>query len=375
MKRYTRKSFLHKAAIMGLGGGLLTQGCIGPPPSYEKSRPDDILSPSKLRWKMVTTWPPGFPVLGEGAELFAQWVAEMSGGRLEIRVYGAGELIPAFEAFDAVSSGTADMASGAAYYWAGKVPAAQFFASVPFGMNAQQLNSWIYTGGGQQLWEEAYAPYGLIPMLAGNTGVQMGGWFNKAIEHISDFKGLKMRMPGLGAKVLEKAGASPVSMPGGEIYTNLETGVIDATEWIGPYHDHKMGFSKIARYYYAPGWHEVGSALELFVNKARFQALPSDLQSIMQAAAYRLNMWTLAEFESQNARFLEIIKRESPAEIRQFPKEVLDQLRLYTREVIADLTARDAMSQKVYASYTAFQHRMKAWAELTERSYYNRIQG
>jgi len=197
---------------------------------------------AKYTWKLVTTWPPNFPILGEACSLFAKWVDTMSNGRMQIQVFGGGELVPALECFDAVSSGAADMSHGAAYYWAGKINAAQFFASVPFGMNAQQLNSWLIGGDGLQLWQELYAPYNLIPFPGGNSGVQMGGWFNKEINTIADFKGLKMRMPGLGGKVLSAVGASPLLISGGELYTSLERGVIDATEWMGPFHDYKMGF-------------------------------------------------------------------------------------------------------------------------------------
>ena len=197
---------------------------------------------------MVTTWPPNFPILGEGCKLMADWVEKMSGGRLKIQVFGGGELVPPLEAFDAVSSGSVELANGASYYWAGKVPSAQFFATVPFGMNAQQMNGWILSGGGQELWDEVYAPFNVKGYPAGNTGVQMGGWFNKEINSLDDLKGLKMRIPGLGGKVINKAGATAVNVAGGEIYTNLERGVIDATEWIGPFHDYKMGFHKIAKY-------------------------------------------------------------------------------------------------------------------------------
>src|SRR5690606_14679795 len=218
---------------------------------------------------MTTTWPPNFPILGEGCKLVAEWIRQMSGGRMEIEVYGGGELIPALEAFDAVSNGAIEMGSGAAYYWSGKVPAAQFFASVPFGMNAQQVNSWLISGGGMALWEKNYAKYNLIPFPCGNTGVQMGGWFRKEINSMADIQGLKMRIPGLGGKVLDRAGGTAVLSPGSELYTNLERGVIDATEWVGPYHDYIMGFHEVASHYYYPGWHEVGTTFEKFVNKSK----------------------------------------------------------------------------------------------------------
>lgn len=353
--------------------GAILSGC-GPSESGSTGTAAPASSGKKYRWTMVTTWPPKFPVLGEGAELFAQWVEKMSGGRLSIRVYGGGEMIPPLECFDAVSSGTAEIASGAAYYWAGIVPAAQFFASVPFGMNAQQLNAWIYSGGGQELWEEVYAPFNVQPFLGGNTGVQMGGWFNKEINSIEDFKGLKMRIPGLGGKVLEKAGGSSINLPGSELYTSLETGVIDATEWIGPYHDYKMGFADIAKYYYAPGWHEPGTGLELILNKAKFEELPEDLQEIVRTAAFRLNMWTLSEFEAQNNGFLQKLKQEKNIELRQFSPDVLAALRAYADEVLSELTAGDVLSKKVYDAYRAFKGDVSEWSGLTEKAFYNTIQ-
>lgn len=334
----------------------------------------NVISGKTYNWKMVTTWPPNFPVLGEGCTLLAKWVEEMSGGRIKITVYGGGELVPALEAFDAVRSGAAEMGSGAAYYWAGKIPAAPFFASVPFGMNAQQLNAWILTGGGMELWRELYGQYGLVPFLGGNTGVQMGGWFNREINALEDLQGLKMRMPGIGGKVLEKAGGTPILLAGGELYTGLERGIIDATEWIGPYHDYKMAFHQIADYYYSPGWHETGTALEFFINKEVYDSLPADLQAILETASLRLNHWMLCEFETQNALFLKKLKEEENVDVRYYPQEVLDELRRYTTEVLEELTASDPFSQKVYASYKAYQEASAEWATITEKVFYDQIQ-
>lgn len=324
-----------------------------------------------FEWKMVTTWPPNFPVVGEGCVMMAQWVEKMSGGRLKIKVYGGGELVPALEVFDAVSSGAVEMGHGAAYYWAGKVPAAQFFAAVPFGMNAQQMNAWIISSGAIKLWEELYEPFSLIPMVAGNTGVQMAGWFNRELNSMADFKGLKMRIPGLGGKVLAAAGGTSVLVAGGEIYTNLERGVIDAAEWIGPYHDYKMGFHRVARYYYYPGWHEPGSVLEQLVNKKKFEALPSDLQEIVRAGASRLNEWMIAEFDAQNSIYLRILKEEENTDIRRLPADVLAQLRMVGESVLEDMARLDAQNRKVYDSFMAFRRQIKPWSDISERSFYN----
>lgn len=374
MKKLNRKEFLSKGTLALAGSSLLLNAaCSGS--ESENSQSSISSNPQKTyKWKMVTTWPPNFPILGDGCKLMAQWVEKMSGGRLKIQVYGGGELVPALEAFDAVSSGAAEMANGGAYYWAGKVPAAQFFATVPFGMNAQQVNGWILCGGGQELWDEVYAPFNLQGFPAGNTGVQMGGWFNKPINSLADLKGLKMRIPGLGGKVMSKAGATVINVAGGEIYTNLERGVIDATEWLGPFHDYTMGFHKIAKYYYYPGWHEPGTVLETLVNKSKLAALPEDLQEILVTAIMRQNTWTLAQFESRNSEFLAKIMEEEGLELRVFPDEVLAKLRELTQESINELVNSNPMARKIYDSYSAYKQKAQAWSELTEKIYYEKIQ-
>ena len=367
-KSHSRKQFIRTLGLGALGLGAAAVGCN---PDSSSAEAPAIVVNKTFRWNMVTTWAPNFPILGSGCNLFAQWVEEMSAGQLQIRVYGGGELIPALEAFDAVSSRTAEIGSGAAYYWAGKAAAAQFFGAIPFGLNAQQVNTWLYSAGGMELWEEVYAPFNVIPLVGGNTGVQMGGWFNREINSMSDLKGLKMRMPGLGGNVLGKAGGTAVLSPGSEIYTNLERGVIDATEWIGPYHDYLMGFHQIADYYYYPGWHEPTAVLELFINKPTFERLPSHLQAIVRTAAYRLNLWMLTEFEAKNAEYLLKIKEETEVQVLPFPDEVIEGLRNYSREVIDELVASDPMSKKVNDSFSAFKRSIKGWAEVGERRFYN----
>ncbi|MEW6429727.1 MAG: TRAP transporter substrate-binding protein, partial [Thermodesulfobacteriota bacterium] len=259
-----RRNFLKTSAT-----GLAAMAAMGPP---RRAGAGD-----RFRWRMVTAWPPGFPVLQTGAERFAKRVGELSSGRLTIQVFAGGELVPPLGVFDAVSGGAAQCGHSAAYYWAGKSVASQWFTSVPFGLNAQGMNSWLLSGGGLQLWEEIYAPFQLVPRPCGNTGVQMGGWFNREIRTLDDFKGLKMRIPGLGGKVLARAGGSVVLLPAAEIYTSLERGVIDASEWVGPAHDLRMGFHKVAKYYYGPGWHEPGSVLEVIFNKKAWEELPPEL--------------------------------------------------------------------------------------------------
>ena len=372
MKNLNRKTFLKKGAAALAGVGLLAAGCNRETATAPIGAPNLNLNKT-YQWKMVTTWPPNFPVLGEGCNLFADWVKQMSGGRMEIQVFGAGELIPPFESFYAVSTGVAEICNGAGYYWAGMLPAAQFFASVPFGMNAQQMNAWILSGGGQALWEELYAPLNLLPMASGNTGVQMGGWFNKEIRTLDDLKGLKMRIPGLGGKVLSKAGGAALQGAGGEIYTNLERGVIDATEWVGPYHDYKMGFHQIAKYYYYPGWQEAGTTLETIFNKAKFDALPADLQEILRTAAMRQNIWTLSEFEAKNSEYLGKLIHEEKVDIRAFPPEIIEVFRTLTAEVLQEIVESDPKSRKVYQAYASYLEKAGKWAAISEKVYYDTL--
>ena len=320
-------------------------------------------------WKMVTTWPPNFPIFQEGVERFAEEVKTMSNGRLNIKVYAGGELVPPLQTFDAVSQGTVELGHGASYYWAGKIPAAQFFTTVPFGMSAQGANAWLYGGGGLELYKEIYAPFNLVPFPMGNTGVQMGGWFNKKINSVDDLKGLKMRIPGLGGKVIAKAGGTPVLLPGGEIYTALDRGTIDATEWVGPFHDERLGLYRAAKYYYYPGWHEPGTVLELIANKKAYESLPPDLQKIIETAAAASSVWMLSQFEAKNLTALKQLKNEYKVEVLPFPDDVLKALHGYTNEVLEEEAAKDPTFKRVYDAYEAFMKDNDAWNELSEAAY------
>lgn len=367
----TRRKFLRHGLTAAVAAPALAQSACSSTKQKQQAQAPYINFNETFRWKMATTWPPNFPILGEGCNMFADWVKEMSGGRMEITVYGGGELVPALEVFDAVSNGAIELGHGASYYWAGKIPAAQFFASVPFGMNAQQTNAWLVSGGGTELWQETYAPYNLIPFPAGNTGMQMGGWFNKEINAPEDIQGLKMRIPGIGGKVFNRAGGTSVLVAGGEIYTNLERGVIDATEWIGPCHDYQMGFYDVARYYYYPGWHEPGTALELFTNKEKFEALPSDIQSILITCVQRLNMWSFAQSEVMNSYYAIKLRDEENVDFRKFPDEVLNVFRQHSDEVVNELVTSDAASGKAYDSYKKFQAQFNDYAQYNEKIYYS----
>lgn len=363
-----RRQFLGKAGA----GALLTGGVLsGCGQEAKQTVAGGTSEQQSFHWKMVTTWPKNFPGLGTGANSLASLIGEMSGGRLTVKVYGANELVPAFEVFDAVSSGTAELGHGAAYYWKGKSEAAQFFAAVPFGMTAQEMNAWLYYGGGMQLWAEVYAPFGVLPTAAGNTGMQMGGWFNKEINGVEDLDGLKMRIPGLGGEVLKRAGGTPVNLPGGEIFTSLQSGTIDATEWVGPYNDLAFGLYKAAQYYYYPGWHEPGTTLECLLNKQAFEALPADLQSIVSNACRVANADMLAEYTARNNTALQALVNEHHVDVREFPKPVLDKLRVISEEVVAEIAAQDALSAKVFESYQRFRKQVVAWHDISERTYLN----
>ncbi|WP_028299511.1 TRAP transporter substrate-binding protein [Oceanospirillum beijerinckii] len=322
-----------------------------------------------IKWKMVTTWPKNFPGLGTAANALAEKITKMSGGRLEVKVFGAGELVPAFGVFDAVSSGTAQMGHSASYYWKGKAAAAQFFAAVPFGLNAQEISSWIHYGGGMELWKEVYEPFGLIPAAVGNTGVQMAGWFNKEINSVQDLKGLKMRIPGLGGEVINRAGGTAVSLPGSELFTSLQTGAIDATEWVGPYNDKAFGLYKAAKYYYYPGWHEPGTVLEGMINKKAFEALPADLQEIVLQAGRAANQEMMDELTYRNSLALKELVNDHGTELRELPSDVFKELRTLSDEVVFEEAKKDDLSRRIYDSFMNFRNLSEEYQKISEYGY------
>ncbi len=323
------------------------------------------------KWKLVTSWPKNFPGLGQAPETFADMINEMSGGRLIVTVYGAGELVPGFEVFDAVAQGTAQMGHSGAYYWKGKMPAAPIFSAIPFGMNTQEMNGWLHYGGGLELWQELYAPFGVVPFAGGNTGVQMAGWFKKEINSLEDFQGLKMRIPGLGGEVLKAVGGIPVTLTGGEIFTSLQTGAIDATEWVGPYNDLAFGLYRAADYYYHSGWHEPGTQLEFLVNQEALNSLPADLQAMVKVATRAANQDMLDEYTARNNAAMETLINQHNVEVRSLPDDVLSALREASQRVMAEQAANDADFKRIYASYQAFFADAKKYHALSEQAYYN----
>ncbi|MFC3093669.1 ABC transporter substrate-binding protein [Alteromonas sediminis] len=340
-------------------------------PSSATTGPATKTAAEPIKWKLVTSWPKNFPGLGQTPETFANYVNAMSGGRLTVTVYGAGELVPGFEVFDAVSQGSVQMGHSGAYYWKGKMPAAPIFSAIPFGMNVTEMNAWLHYGGGMELWRELYAPFGVIPFAGGNTGVQMAGWFKKEITALEDFDGLKMRIPGLGGEVFKEVGGVPVTLTGGEIFTSLQTGAIDATEWVGPYNDLAFGLFRAADFYYHSGWHEPGTALEFIVNKEAFDSLPADLQSIVEVATRAANQDTLDEYTARNNQAMQTLIKEHGVAVKALPEDVMLALKAATEKVLTEKAAADPQFAKIYASYKAFYDGVREYHELSEKTYYD----
>jgi TRAP-type mannitol/chloroaromatic compound transport system substrate-binding protein len=362
-----RRKFVGTAGLAGVAGLLSACGnqtgpqteCVGQ------------TTTETFKWKMVTSWPRDFPGLGTGANRLAESITALSNGRLNIKVYGGNELVPPFEVFDAVQRGTAEMGHTATYYWKGKVPAAQFFAGIPFGMSAQELHGWIYYGGGLELWQEVYSPHGLVPFLAGSSGPQMGGWFNREINSIADLKGLKMRIPGPGGEILKRAGGTPTTIPGAELFTALQTGIIDATEWVGPYNDLAFGLFRAARYYYYPGWHEPGTGLECMINQQAWDTLPADLQAIVRVACQAAVMDSLSDFTYHNGVALKNLLEEHKVQLRRFPDEVLNHLSAISDDVIREMADESELSQRIYASFQAYMEIVRPWTDISDRTLMN----
>ena len=353
-----RRSFLKS-----LGGSLALTSLLTSNSSKSSEK-------TEFKWKMVTSWPKNFPGLGTGAENLARLINGLSNNRIKIKVFGANELIPPLEVFDFVSNGGAEIGHSGAYYWKGKSEACQFFSSVPFGMNSQEMNAWLYYGDGIKLWEKLYNGFNLVPSPAGNTGVQMGGWFNKEIKSVDDLKGLKMRIPGLGGEVLSRAGGVPVTLAGAEIFTALQTGIIDATEWVGPYNDRAFGLHKAARYYYYPGWHEPGPTIECIINKKKYNMLPKDLKLIIDIACKAVNIDMLSDYTAKNNMALQFLKSEN-IKILKFPDEVLARLKEITEVILTEISQTDDITQEVYNSYMKFKEDVSPWTNISDKAFLN----
>ena len=334
------------------------------------SFPKPSLAQGAMQWRMQTTWPKNFPGLGTGANKLAEFIGKASGGKLTVEVFGGGEIVPPFETMDAVSSGTLEMGHGAPYYWKGKVPASQFIASIPFGLNVAEQNSWLQFGGGQELADKVYGELGCKFFASGNTGVQAGGWFNKEINSLEDYKGLKMRIPGLGGEVVKAAGGNVVNLPGGEIPPALASGAIDATEWVGPYNDLAFGLYKSAKLYYYPGWHEPATLLDNFINLSAWDGLDSELKAIVETANSYANAYVLNEFIANNNKSLDTLVNEHGVTLKKFPDSVLAGLGALAGQVIGDLAAADPLSTEVLSSIVAFRSQAISYAKVSEEAFY-----
>ena len=354
-----RREFITGAALAGVATAAAS------------SFPKPAIAQGAKELKMVTTWPKNFPGLGTGAQRLADRITAMSGGALTVKVYAAGELVPPFESFDAVSTGTADMYHGAEYYWQGKSKAFNFFAAVPFGLTATEQSAWIHHGGGQQLWDELAAGFNLKPFMAGNTGVQMGGWFNKEVNSLEDYKGLKIRMPGLGGEVLRRIGATAVALPGGEIFPALQSGAIDATEWVGPWNDLAFGFYKVTKYYYYPGFHEPGTTLSSAVNLKLWNGLSKEHQAIITSATAAENDYSLAEFNARNVDALDTLINKHKVKLRKFSNDVMDAIGARSGEVVVEAGSADALSKKVLDSFLDFRAKAISWSKISDQAYWN----
>lgn len=322
----------------------------------------------RLTWRLITSWPKNSPGPGMTAQRLADRIGALSGGRLTVKVYGAGELVPALEVFDAVSRGVAELGHSAAFFWQGKIKPSVFFTTVPFGLTADEQAAWIYHGGGQALWDELYAPFGLKPFMAGNTGVNMGGWFKRELTGVDSLKGLKCRMLGLGGEILRRLGGVPVTTPPGEIFSALQTGVLDGAEYLGPWSDLALGFYKAAPYYYWPGFNKPNGGGECLANRARFEALPADLQAVISNACAAENAYSLAEADWQNAAALDTLIRQHGVQARAFPPELVGAARKTAAEVVAEFAQGDELSRRIYQSYEAARQRTGGWSRIATQA-------
>ena len=320
---------------------------------------------------MVTSWTVDMPGWWTSAVRLADSIAAMSDGRLKIKVYPTGQLVHAFETFDAVSAGVADMYHAADNYFGAKIPALDIICSTPYGMTADELISWLSFGGGQALWDEVDAPFNVRPLAAMNTGIQMGGWFIKEVNSPQDFKGLRYRMPGLGAEVLRRMGATVVTTPAGEIITALKSGAIDASEWVGPWTDIALGLDKAADYYYYPGFHEPGTSATLGINKKLWEGFSASDRSLIEAAAQAEFTRSLAQFNAENVKALRLLRADPRIKLLRFNDTLIREFGRLSKEVLADIAAKDALTRKVYDSYTAFLAGIMDWGELSETGYRN----
>jgi len=317
------------------------------------------------RWRMVTSWPKRLPGPGMSAERIAERIAALSGGRLQINVHAAGEVVPAFEVLDAVGGNVAEIGHTAAFYWQGKEPAATFYTTVPFGLTPGEHVAWVEAGGGQTLWDELYARFGVKPFMGGNTGVCMGGWFRRELKALDDVKGLKIRALGLGGEVFRRLGAVAQTTPPGEILTSLQSGVLDAAEFVGPGTDIALGLYRVAPFYYGPGFNKPNGTGECIVSLKAWEALDAELKAIVAHACAAEASFALAEMERLNAEALAALTERNNVKLRSFPADIVVAARRQASDVLAELATRSEQARKVHESYRAFRDRTAPWSRVS----------
>ena len=358
-----RRDFLTK--------GALVAGVIGISGCYREEKTNDkktinINRGKKVKLKLATSWPAHFPIMGTGVDNFALRCNELSGGSLEIKVYPKNILVPALQVFDSTSASQIDAFHSGVYYWKGKNSAFSIFGGMPLGLTSEEMITWMKFGGGMELWRELYGKFNLYPLIGGSTGPQMGGWFKKEIKSLDDLKGLKMRIPGLGGEVMKKLGVNPVLLPAGEIFTSLERGTIDATEWVGPALDSMMGFAKAAKYYYT-GWHEPGSILEITFNKNRWEKLSGEHQAIITSASEEMTGTMIQEFRYKNAKALQELPDD--VQIKTFSKEIMQSAKVALGEVLELESAKNEDFKRVLKSYSEFSKLNKPWDDISTKNF------
>ncbi|MGB8699935.1 MAG: TRAP transporter substrate-binding protein [Thermosynechococcaceae cyanobacterium] len=358
-----RQQFLQTAIASATAGVALT-ACRSTPSSSTATG-----NLPNINWQMATSWPISLDTIFGGAKTFADRVAALTGGKFKITPRAAGELAPPLEVLNVVSQGAVPCGHTAGYYYVGKSPATAFGTTLPFGLNAQQQNAWLYEGGGLKLLQDLYAQkFGVIQFPAGNTGTQMGGWFRKEIAKVSDLQGLKMRIPGLGGQVMGKLGVTVQTLPGGEIFQALQTGAIDAAEWVGPYDDEKLGLHKIAKFYYYPGWWEPGPTLEIQINLNEWKKLPVEYQEIVKTAAFEANATMLARYDARNNEALQRLLKSGVA-LRPYSNEILAAAEQAAFALFDEFSAKDADFKRIFAEWKPFRDRIYAWNNINEGSF------
>ncbi|NEO84366.1 MAG: TRAP transporter substrate-binding protein [Spirulina sp. SIO3F2] len=368
-----RRNFINTAAIAtATTAGLAACGQASETQTSSGSASGDL---PRIRWRMATSWPQSLDTIYGGATTVCDRVREMTGGRFDITPSPAGEIVGGLEVMDTVETGAVECGHTAGYYYIGKNPALAFATSVPFGLTAQQQNAWLYHGGGLDALHKIYADFNIINFPAGNTGAQMGGWFKNEIKGLDDLKGLNMRIPGLGGKVMAKLGVNAQSLPGGEIFLALERGAIDATEWVGPYDDEKLGLYKAAKFYYYPGWWEPGPTLETQVNLKEWEKLPKEYQVIFQAAAKEANLNMLAQYDALNQAALIRLQKEHGVQLKAYSPDILAAGKEAAAELYAESASSDATFKEIYEPWQQFRDQVAKWNSINELSFSSFVSG